>query len=462
MASPNAGEFAGAKLLLDTSLDNGQTNSGLKTLSFVSTGDMVNFELFIDRGVGIRTFGFNLQFDDTGQKFSSSFTIEGIDGPLSTLGSPTATVLSVGSLSGVAVPSNGYLGTVTLKAKKNIENGTQIAFTSGSDFTRISDMSFNQDPLETTDALLTFQDTFILAIPGDADRDGDVDFADFVLLARNYGRSGPQPSPEGSGGEGSVAIQYVAVHDTITTPATVNQLVLSQKLTLTTTSSQWDTLLTRRLPVQVSGNEATASDEVSLDIQNYVNGLGNGGSTATNRYFNSVIGYSFTVPDGWETEEDLFDPSLVSVSRGLDAVIIVTAIQNTDRLVFSDLTDAFLVGMEAAMAQGGGISQYRRISVKNGLLGSLLSKEIVFTGNIFGTSIMGMIVIAIDPRYAYTALYLPTFQRDYNTYISGFTLVRSSFQGATGSAKLAVNINPENLETKIKRFGAKLKAVREK
>lgn len=33
------------------------------------------------------------------------------------------------------------------------------------------------------------------SIPGDIDRDGDVDFADFLLLAENFGKSGPVPIP---------------------------------------------------------------------------------------------------------------------------------------------------------------------------------------------------------------------------------------------------------------------------
>ena len=51
-------------------------------------------------------------------------------------------------------------------------------------------------------------------IPGDIDADGDVDFADFLLLAQNFGRSGPPPSAD------SPDTVTIVVRDTITLAGT--------------------------------------------------------------------------------------------------------------------------------------------------------------------------------------------------------------------------------------------------
>ena len=59
------------------------------------------------------------------------------------------------------------------------------------------------DTLNTDSAILTFSTDLggdgvpageVCLIPGDLDLDGDVDFADFVAFASNYGRTGPRPT----------------------------------------------------------------------------------------------------------------------------------------------------------------------------------------------------------------------------------------------------------------------------
>ena len=70
-------------------------------------------------------------------------------------------------------------------------------------------------------------------IPGDIDKDGDVDFADFVQLARNFGRSGPPPSPPEP--------IRVVVRDTVT----VRDTIFVEGATERLESSDWQTIFSR-------------------------------------------------------------------------------------------------------------------------------------------------------------------------------------------------------------------------
>ena len=60
----------------------------------------------------------------------------------------------------------------------------------------------------------------VVAIPGDLNRDGAVDFNDFFIFATNFGRSGPKPTDEAQ-----IITQTVTVHDTTVVTKTVRDTI---------------------------------------------------------------------------------------------------------------------------------------------------------------------------------------------------------------------------------------------
>lgn len=388
------GVFEDAKLQVDTQIESPPTYNGSSTTPLLRAGETLQVQLFVPDAAGKQTFGYNLIFDNIA-RFTDRFDLPtGIDwtgAPLTqTAGEPTLTALLI---SLPIVPANGYLGTVTLQARQNIEEGFVLNFKEAT----MADPSRDNDFLDLSEAALIFTNqSGIEGLKGDFDLDGDVDFSDFLTFANNFGKTGPIPVVGSSG----TVTRTLVIRDTIF--ATVHDTI---------------TIVVRDT-VYITANQPTDTSP----------------ATPGETYRNSALGYAFTIPQGWDRPvEDPQDRAFVTLERSLEAIIAVTATPNPLGLPIGLLGDAFIELLEAGFVQGGGMTQYRRVSFTDQTLGSLPSKEIVFTGFVSGISIRGQIVLATDSNFLYILAYTPVSSRNYDLYVSDFDLVKSTFQPASST-----------------------------
>jgi len=164
-----AGVLDGKKLLIDTSLqDADHVNDGVITSSPVAAGDTVRVELYVEDGGGVSIIGFEIKFENTGNVFSDNWTIstiEDLGAGLAVLGSPGSDAISPGGLTPASLPASGLLGTIVLIAKADIADGASIAFIDCS----VGLATFDQDPLEESEAILTFAAPPTPALGGSGD-----------------------------------------------------------------------------------------------------------------------------------------------------------------------------------------------------------------------------------------------------------------------------------------------------
>ena len=201
------GAFANLQLQIDTQIESPAVNNSIQTLDEQPPGNTIHIQLFVPEGAGKQTVGYNIELDLAGLAFADH--IGDISGtawtgtPLSlTVGKPILTALLI---SGPTVPSDGYLGQISLQVTQSLTSGTLLAIKSAS----MADFSAENDPLNVSSATVSFT-SGTPAIQGDFDLDGDVDFVDFLTFSKNFGKSGPAPT------SGPVATTTVVVHDTIT------------------------------------------------------------------------------------------------------------------------------------------------------------------------------------------------------------------------------------------------------
>jgi len=220
-----AGDFSNSKITLDVHIDDtGQFNKrddGQIETSPVRTGERVSFEIFIGKGSGKNTIGYSIVFDDKDNIFTKNFKIEKMEGILPQLGNAKDNIVSAGTLSAVTIPPNNYLATITLTAKRDIEHGLIISLLGGKEGTGIAgSQTFENETLDVSGAFIIFQADFVEAIPGDIDRDGDVDFSDFTVFASNFGKTGQKPTERIK-----VITQTVTLYDTILIESVVRDTV---------------------------------------------------------------------------------------------------------------------------------------------------------------------------------------------------------------------------------------------
>ena len=151
----SAGAFEDKPVLLDAQVS-GQppVNDGRRTFPALSKDDRVLIEVFVEELARGLTSGFTLAFEDEDLAFSSLFQIERFEGVLNSEGEGRGAAVSVGgNPSGVRAP--GYLGLLTLKARKNVPGGTEIRLRAGS--TSIFDSESGAiDELDVTNATIRF------------------------------------------------------------------------------------------------------------------------------------------------------------------------------------------------------------------------------------------------------------------------------------------------------------------
>ncbi len=122
----DAGLFSEKPIFLDTQVS-GQppANDGRRTFPVLSKDDRVLIEVFVgDLARGL-TSGFTLAFVDDNLAFSMNFEIEKFEGVLTSEVGGRGAVISVGG-NPASVRAPGYLGLLTLKARRDIPGNTTI------------------------------------------------------------------------------------------------------------------------------------------------------------------------------------------------------------------------------------------------------------------------------------------------------------------------------------------------
>jgi len=155
---------------------------------------------------------------------------------------------------------------------------------------------------------------------------------------------------------------------------------------------------------------------------------------SSTQYTNSLSGYSFTVPAGWQAEEDPTNRTRVFVTRPNEAGIMALAVQNSEGITYADLSNpSLLEGLERGLAGDGGATQYHQLSTQPCLLGTMMAVEIVWIGIIEGQDVKGQIILATDTRFVYMLLYVTMEYSTYSTFLGNLATVRGSFKGAPAS-----------------------------
>lgn len=171
VGSAQAGPLADKKLLVDTVFnmvedDDDKVNEGVNTIapSMSMEGDTIKVELFIEDGGGVGPItGASIKFVDKNMEmmFNDSWEIVGFV-PVRGLAGLVSIDADSGTVSGGGIPGeealadNGYLGTVKIKARKNIEDGSSFGAKSASINTGVG-ASFATDELDVSEAIITVE-----------------------------------------------------------------------------------------------------------------------------------------------------------------------------------------------------------------------------------------------------------------------------------------------------------------
>ena len=178
------GAFSGSALHLDTQIETPAQNNNAQTLPEQQAGDTIQFQLFVPASAGQTTNGYALELDLPGKTFSSSIgTVSGRDWTGSALVSRGSKELSALFVTGATVPSTGYLGQVELQVTQPLEDGATLIVKS------MSLTSGDVDPLDVSNAVISFAAMSASTCPGDFDGNGRVDIADFLSFVDVYGSS---------------------------------------------------------------------------------------------------------------------------------------------------------------------------------------------------------------------------------------------------------------------------------
>ena len=161
IGSLEAGNLKGKKLLVDTVFnmmeDADKVNEGVNTIapSMSMAGDTVKVELFIDGGGGESIIGGTAEFSDSDMEmmFDQSWKIVAVDGIVPVLGAGGIkdNSFTLGGLTAVAIPDNGYFATVKILAQADIADGASFYVKHAI----IGTAAFEQDSLDVSEAIVT-------------------------------------------------------------------------------------------------------------------------------------------------------------------------------------------------------------------------------------------------------------------------------------------------------------------
>ena len=179
VAGVDAGNLKGKKLLVDTVFNMMEAaekvNEGVNTIapSMSMAGDTVKVELFIDGGGGENIIAGGAKFADSDMEmmFDESWKIVAVDGIVPVLGAVGIKddEFTLGGLTAVAIPDNGYFATVKILAQADIPDGASFYVKHAIIVTAL----FEQDSLDVSEAIVTVEapkapSTFSLSLDGDS------------------------------------------------------------------------------------------------------------------------------------------------------------------------------------------------------------------------------------------------------------------------------------------------------
>ena len=249
-------------------------------------------------------------------------------------------------------------------------------------------------------------------LPGDLDGDGVVGFDDFLVLARNFGKTGDPAGP------GAV---FVTVYDTIK----VDRVSFSQNIVITTSDGGLlDTLIVRSVPVQTSGGKAEASETLRLDVSGIVTPVGEETIRREAVYRDSLARYSFAIPSYWSQGES----SVVLSNIDVEEAAILVGVTPYPRL---EITDADIDTLESSLSF---IPGYHRQQIRSIALGGIDAREIVWTASPSEVSLKGKFVLGVDGGYLYMVTLSALDNASYDRFEGDFKYLVESFRAGTGSA----------------------------
>ncbi len=237
--------FSGMALQLDAQVETNGKLDNVTTLPVPNSGESIRFQLFIPEAAGKPSLGYDFTFGLAGKNIAEYLAL-----PTGTTWDGTPLNRSQGLhsvtsllLSQPLYPASGFLGTVEFQVLRNFTDGDILIVTSAF----IGDTNTDRDALDSSKANITFTNR-VEAIKGDMDLDGDVDFADFLTFAGNFGKTGPPPTP--------VANLTTIIRDTVlTTPDSIVVVKLDTVTVRDTISlTKQDTIYLTRLDTILVNN----------------------------------------------------------------------------------------------------------------------------------------------------------------------------------------------------------------
>ena len=163
VAGVDAGNLKGKKLLVDTVFNMMEAaekvNEGVNTIapSMSMAGDTVKVELFIDGGGGENIVAGGAKFADSDMEmmFDESWKIVAVDGIVPVLGAVGIKddEFTLGGLTAVAIPDNGYFATVKILAQADIPDGASFYVKHAIILTA----TFERDSLDVSEAIVTVE-----------------------------------------------------------------------------------------------------------------------------------------------------------------------------------------------------------------------------------------------------------------------------------------------------------------
>jgi hypothetical protein len=157
ISSAQASTFVGDKMYLDTKVETPAVNDSVMTARLPVKDGTVEFQLFVPAAAGAKTYGYNLEFDNTGNVFTDNFTVTTATDLAGNDLNPNSDGTVEGALliTGATIDSTGLIATFKLTAKQDVPDGTTIKFKAGT--TTLADQNYDQDSLDvSTMGVLTF------------------------------------------------------------------------------------------------------------------------------------------------------------------------------------------------------------------------------------------------------------------------------------------------------------------
>ena len=162
------------QLHLDTQIESPAENNNVLTLK-ATEGDTVKFQLFVPDAAGYQFNAFEVELALSG-KTASDYISSASSDWVST-GSGSNLVLSLLSISGVSVPSSGYMGQIDLSVTGALTSEDTLLVQS-------AELDGRQ-AIDVSNAVLTFTQV----CPGDFDNNGMINIPDFLLFVDVFGTS---------------------------------------------------------------------------------------------------------------------------------------------------------------------------------------------------------------------------------------------------------------------------------